>query len=200
MSGINRSDCLHNKPSQSAAQREKKDQHGQHTPREGHTGHNRRGFGILGHHAASSASPRRGVEQESDDEGGEESHVGKVASAARQFKPCAKRWLVEASVPASRPVSSGGRGRGLPGVFSFRFTVFSRRKAGPKKAVRSFRTPVHSLRKAAQDRPNTENWARSDFLTFPLSQEIPAPILRGQFCYEDFFRQSRGDPAQLVGR
>ena len=95
MSGINRSDCLHDKPSQSTAQREKKDQHGQHTPREGHTGHDRRGFGILGHHAASGASPRGGVEQESDDKGGEESHVGKLASAARQFKPCAKRWLLE---------------------------------------------------------------------------------------------------------
>jgi len=86
MSGINRSDCLHDKPSQSTAQREKKDQHGHHAPRESDAGHYRGRFDVLTGFTATGTSPSGGAKQEGCEKDGWRFHQTKIPSIAIQSK------------------------------------------------------------------------------------------------------------------
>ena len=86
MSGIDRLDRLHNKPTQSAAQREKEDQHGHHAPRESDAGHHRGRFDVFAGFTATGTSPSGGAEQEGREKDGWHFHQIKIHSIAIQSK------------------------------------------------------------------------------------------------------------------
>lgn len=86
MSGIDRLDRLHNKPTQSAAQREKEDQHGYHAPRESDAGHYRGRFDVFAGFTATGTSPSGGAEQEGREKDGWRFHQIKIPSIAIQSK------------------------------------------------------------------------------------------------------------------
>ena len=86
MSGIDRLNRLHDKPTQSAAQREKEDQHGHHAPRESNASHYRGRFDVFAGFTATGTSPSGGAEQEGREKDGWRFHQIKIPSIAIQSK------------------------------------------------------------------------------------------------------------------